>query len=318
MLLIRDLYYPPAPVKGAVIALGNFDGLHVGHQAVLQKTRQLAESLGAPSAVMTFEPHPRRLFRPELPPLRILPLSEKLRRLREENIDFVCMQRFTHEFSHITADAFISDLLVKSLNVSGIVTGENFHFGYKRGGDSKKLQKAAKTFGFDYVAMPATHVRDDRCSSTRLRGALASGDVELAQQLLGRPYSLHGRIVKGDQRGRDFGFPTANLHLTPGLFHAAFGIYAIRLRVAEENKSYEGVANFGIRPMYRLEKPILESHLFDVSPDLYGKRVSVELCHYIRNEAAFDSESALITQMKQDKQDARHYFAKQHDTRKQA
>jgi riboflavin kinase/FMN adenylyltransferase len=286
------------------MALGNFDGLHLGHHAVLQEMLRAAKDRAVPAAVMTFEPHPRRLFRPELPPLRILPLAEKLRRLEAMGVDFVIMQRFNHAFSRMTASNFIADLLVKKLAVSGIVTGENFFFGHKRGGDKHYLAEQAAHFGFDYTALKSCEILGDRCSSTRLRGALAGGDMLTAQALLGRPYALNGVIQKGDQRGRELGFPTANLHPAPGLFHPAYGVYAVCLKAEGQAEDYPSVANFGIRPMYRLQRPILETHCIGASPDLYGRKVTVSFHHYLRGEKKFDSVEALIAQMHRDREAA--------------
>lgn len=341
MRLIRDLSALPAMARGAVLALGNFDGLHEGHRAVLEATKALAQEQNAPLGVMTFEPHPRRLFKPELPVLRLLPLAEKLRRLREFGVDCLFMLRFNRAFSQTTAAAFVEDLLVEKLAVRGVVTGENFIFGHQRQGDSVYLAQQAQRFGFESRTVPSVKILGDTCSSTRLRGALAGGDVEMAAALLGHPYYMTGRILRGDRRGHALGFPTANLH-PARLFYPAFGIYVAKLRIAAESllpplrgevgrrghpvidrpavtpplpgpppqggRAYNGVASFGLRPMYALEAPLLETHLFDVDIDLYGKKVSVELLHYLRGEQKFGSEAALIAQMQEDAAQARAWF----------
>lgn len=305
MQVFRDTANLPSSAKGAVVALGNFDGLHLGHRAVLESAATLAKKLGAPQAVMSFEPHPRRLFNPSLPPLRIVPLNEKLRLLCDAGVEILLLQRFTREFSQLTAEDFIHKILCQNLAIKGLVTGEDFIFGYQRGGNAAMLHEASRAGHFEYIAV-AQHLTDNATSSSsRIREALAAGRMDEAAILLGRPYSLTGPIIKGAQRGREWGFPTANLRPNK-LFLPAYGIYAVRL--ISDSTSYDGVASFGIRPMYPLEKPLLEVHLFDASPDLYGKRVRVEMLHYLRPEAKFENETALKLQISQDCTHAREWL----------
>lgn len=305
MQVIRDLSVVPASAQGAVIALGNFDGLHRGHLAVLGEAKKMAEELHAPLGMMSFEPHPRRFFNPSLPTLRLMPLGQKLQMLREIGVDTFYLMRFDKAFSQLTAQRFIDDILVQKLAVKGVVTGQNFIFGYQRSGDAEFLTQKAEEKGFRYTPLASQMLGSAACSSTRIREAIALGDMEQAARLLGRPYAMTGRIVKGDQRGRELGFPTANLR--PGeLFMPAYGIYVVQMRV--DGRCYPGVANFGIRPMYTLPRPLLETYLFDQKLDLYGKKVSVEFLHYLRGEEYFASEEALIAQMNQDEQNARQWL----------
>lgn len=295
MKLYRDFTDLPAQARGSVVALGNFDGLHCGHQAVLEKARQLCQELQAPLAVMTFEPHPRRLFHPELPILRIVPLAERLRLLRDAGVDCVFLQRFTRAFSQTSAQDFIAKILIGQLQVKGVVTGENFLFGHKRGGDSALLAAQKQ---FHYAAVTVAKSQGKNCSSTRIREALVAGNMEEAALLLTRPYSMTGHVIPGDARGREWGFPTANIR--PGkVFLPRFGIYAGTLAFQNSEK-YKAVISFGIRPMFRLQAPLLEVHVLDASPDLYHKKVRVELLHYLRPEADFETENALRAQIAED------------------
>lgn len=336
MQIWREFSNLPAAARGAVVALGNFDGLHLGHRAVLEAARKLAEELHAPLAVMTFEPHPRRLFHPELPVLRIVSLAERMRLLEEAGVEHVFLKRFTRKFAATTAQDFIEGLLQQQLQVRGVVTGDNFCFGHKRGGDSAMLSCYAGEGAFRYQAVTALKTGEEICSSTRIRSLLATGQMEEVASLLTRPYAVTGMVQKGDQRGRQWGFPTANIHLGK-MFRPAYGIYAVQLHiltssvklqteqgkarsvghslgsgraVAPTNKIYNGVASFGIRPMYPLENPLLEVHLLDASPDLYGRKVKVELLHYLRPEAKFDNEAALRAQIARDCEMARAIFAR--------
>ena len=306
MRIIRNLATMPEAAKGAILALGNFDGLHRGHMAVLHEAKRLAHKYNAPLAVMSFEPHPRRFFNPSLPSLRLLPLAEKLRRLRAFGVDYSFLMRFTREFSQHSAQQFVENLLVNQLAIRGLVTGEKFIFGHQRSGDTAFLQQAAQQYGFHYTAHQREMLGSAACSSTRIREAISLGDMEQAARLIGQPYAITGQIIHGDKRGRELGFPTANLRPSP-LFHPAYGVYVVRLHDAA-GKAYNGVANFGVRPMYELPTPMLESYLFDVDVNLYGQKVRVELLHYLRAEAKFSSKEALIAQMEQDTSQARQWL----------
>jgi len=307
MRLIRNLEAIPDAARGSLLALGNFDGLHHGHQEVLRAAANLAQRHNAPLGVMSFEPHPRRLFNPSLPTLRLLPLSEKLHMLRECGVDNLFLMRFNRPFAAITAPEFVEGVLVSKLAIRGLVTGDNFIFGHQRSGNADYLRAQSQKHGFDYSPLAPVMKQGAPCSSTRVREALGSGNMALAAQLLGRPYALSGRIIHGDKRGRELGFPTANLR--PGsLFLPAYGVYAVTLHGETLPAPLPGVANLGIRPMYALPRPLLETYCFDTTIDLYGQQVRVELHHYLRGEQRFDSTDALIAQMKQDEAQARQWL----------
>jgi riboflavin kinase/FMN adenylyltransferase len=316
------------------VALGNFDGLHLGHRAVLEAAKTLAKELDAPLAVMTFEPHPRRLFNPTLPILRIVSLAERMRLLQEAGVEHVFLQRFTKDFAATSAQDFIEKILMQQLQVAGIITGDDFCFGHNRSGNRALLQEYADKNAFRYTAITGLKSGGEVCSSTRIRELLATGKMEEVAALLTRPYAITGKVKRGDQRGRQWGFPTANIGMRK-MFYPAYGIYAVRLhlltsdtkRQSEQGeaalavghssgsggensptKTYNAVANFGIRPMYPLDKPLLEVHVLDASPDLYDKTVKVELLHYLRPEAQFESEASLRAQIARDCDDARRYL----------
>ncbi len=297
----------PVPARGAVLALGNFDGLHRGHRVVLEKAKLMAKELNAPLAVMTFEPNPRRLFNPSLPILRIVSLAERLRLLKRVGVEHVFLQHFTHAFSRTPAEEFIEHLLIRDLGVSGVVTGADFRFGHQRSGNSELLALYASKNKFRYEPVTVLESEGMAFSSTRIREALAAGKPEMAALLLGRPYSLTGNVVTGDQRGREWGFPTANVR--PGrIFLPAYGIYATRVHA--DSEVYDAVSSFGIRPMYKVETPLLETHVLDASPMLYGKKLRVELLHYLRPEEKFPDEAALRAQIARDCEEARRLLAK--------
>lgn len=302
MIVIRDGSPHPAAIKGCVLALGNFDGLHLGHQAVIGRARELAQKHGVPLAVMTFEPHPRRVFKPELPPLRILPLREKIRLLSKMGVEYLRIVRFSKRFAQTTAEDFVTHMLHQELGVSHVVTGDDFTFGHNREGNAAYLQSLASKLGFAAVACAQLDVGGERCSSTRIRDVLAAGDVAGAAKLLGWPYALSGPVRHGDKRGQVLGFATANI-LPPPIFLPKLGIYAVRVHVA--GKPVKGVASLGVRPNYPLQKPLLEVHLLDWQGDLYGQKLDVEFVQYLRPEQKFDSEEALKTQMAQDCAQAR-------------
>jgi len=307
LLIIRDKSPLPPNLRGSAIALGNFAGLHLGHQSVIQKTIEHARELGKPAAILTFEPHPRRIFKPELPPLRIISFSEKIRILKELGIDFMRVIRFTREFSTTTAEAFIRNILVGELGASHVVTGDDFVFGYKRTGNAEYLQKMAHELDFGYTACPPLLVGGERCSSTRVREALSQGNMALTEMLLGRPYNITGIVREGDKRGRQLGFPTANI--LPGrIFTPAIGVYAIRAKVLRQQLN--GVANFGVRPTFNGARLQLEVHLFDWNQDIYGEHMEVNFVEFIRPEKKFDGIEALKKQIAEDSEKAKNLLSK--------
>jgi riboflavin kinase/FMN adenylyltransferase len=285
-----------------VVALGNFDGLHLGHGAIIGTMLQRAQAEKKPSAVLTFEPHPRRVLRPDAPVFTLLPFHEKARRLRETGVDMLRVVRFTPAFAQTSAEAFVTGLLHGALGVSHVVTGEDFVFGHKRGGDADFLRHMSAKLGFGYTACPQVEVSGERSSSTRIRALLAGGDMREAALLLGRPYSITGRVREGDKRGRLLGFPTLNI-LPAGIFTPATGVYAVRAKIGAMR--VDGVANLGTRPTFKGTRLQLEVHLFDWKHDIYGERVEIAFIERIREEKKFDGLEALKKQIAEDSARAR-------------
>jgi riboflavin kinase/FMN adenylyltransferase len=311
MRLVRHHGEVPAPLQGGVIALGNFDGLHLGHQAVIGEAVRLARSKNAPAAVMTFEPHPRLFFKPEQEPFRLSPFRIKARLIEAMGVDYLYVQTFDREFSQHTAEEFIEDFLVRGLRISHVVVGFDYVFGRGRGGNVGLLHQMAQKHNFGVTAVaekrngPGT-----RYSSSNIRSFLKSGQPFPAAQLLGRYWELEGRVEHGDQRGRTLGFPTANLphrdYLRPQR-----GVYAVRAGIDRGAATFwrDGVANFGQRPTFDKKDLLLEVHLFDVNEDLYQKHLRVALIDYIRPEMKFDGLEALKTQIAKDCATARELLA---------
>lgn len=296
MKLIHTLSYWPKPAHGNVMALGNFDGMHKGHQAVIGRARDIARAQNRPLAIMTFEPHPRRYFKPDLPILRIVPFAEKARLLRAAGVDYLYVARFNQAFSQLSAERFMRHILCEGLQVAHVVTGHNFAFGHNRSGTVQTLREAAQQGNFAYTEVEA--VADGEVySSTSIRKALREGQVNAAAAILGRPYSIHGVIIHGDKRGRSIGFPTANIRPSP-LYLPRFGVYAVRLAV--DDAEYEAVANLGLRPTVDGTHCLLEVHALDATFDGYGKHARVEFVQFIRPEQKFSGIDALVAQITQD------------------
>lgn len=302
MIILRDSSPVPASCKHAVLALGNFDGLHLGHQSILQETLTTAKETGKPAGVLTFEPHPRRVFRPELPQLRIYTFREKARLLAEAGIDFMRVVRFTKAFSETSAEDFVTKLLHQQMNVSHVVTGEDFIFGHNRTGNAALLSKMATELGFGTTACKAVLQEGERCSSTRLRALLAEGNVSTLSQLTGRAYSITGHVREGDKRGRTLGFPTANI-IPATIFLPATGVYAVTADI--DGKRIKGVAHLGARPVFGSTQMRLETHFFDWSGDLYGKRLRIDFIARIRGDVDISSVEELKSQIARDCETAR-------------
>ncbi len=337
MQLIRHL--PDKADAATAVAIGNFDGLHLGHQAVLAAMGRAAKANGLVPAVLTFEPHPRRFFAPASPAFRLERLSVKLRRLRDAGVERVYMPRFNKAFSSLTAEQFLDEVLGKQLGAKAVITGENFAFGKDRSGDIDTLRVWGKKNNVEVVAVPPVRFGEAICSSSAVRAALATGDVVGASHLLGRPYSLEGRVVHGDGRGKSIGFATANVSLPPTLKLPALGVYAVTavidegdsplreqssltpqardgtLRKNAASMVVKGVANLGIKPTVSVDnspnRPILEVHLFDVEPEIYGKRLFVTFVDYLRQEKRFNGVDALVAQIKTDCETAKIILAKE-------
>jgi riboflavin kinase / FMN adenylyltransferase len=308
-LLVRD-GAPDGALHGAVVAIGNFDGVHRGHRAVIAATQQRASALGKPAAVLTFEPHPRAFFRPDEPLFRLTDEAAKLRLLAAAGLDGVFVLTFDAALAGVTAGEFVSRILLGRFGIGGAVIGFNFHFGKNRAGSPEFLIAQGREHGFA-VDVVAPFVLDGRpVSSGPIREALAAGRLDEATALLGFPWFVSGEVIHGDKRGRELGFPTANLRLDAacGLRH---GVYAVR--VAHGGRRYDGVANFGRRPMFDTGAVLLEVFLFDFAGDLYGQSIDVAFIAWIREELRFGSVDALVQAMNADAELARAALARAGD-----
>jgi riboflavin kinase/FMN adenylyltransferase len=288
----------PAPLRGGIVALGNFDGFHLGHQAVVGRAIAAARAAGRPALVATFDPHPVRHFRPDAPPFRLTTLDQRQRLFAAAGADAMIVFRFDAALAGLTAEAFVDDRLIRLVGAAGVVTGEDFTFGRDRGGNVAVLQQLGRTRGFEAVAVPPVALDGEPVSSSRIRRALQDGDCATATRLLTRPFSIEGIVQHGDKRGREIGYPTANLALDRYL-RPRYGIYAVRGRL-DDGRVLDGAASLGIRPTFDPPKELLEPYFFDFSGDLYGQRLELELHAFLRPEARFDRLEDLIAQMAAD------------------
>ncbi|MDP2311260.1 MAG: bifunctional riboflavin kinase/FAD synthetase [Pseudomonadota bacterium] len=296
----------PADQPGPVVAIGNFDGIHDGHRAVLRQLFALAAREHAPSCVLTFDPAPTAVLAPERHQPRILTLEDRVRLLGEEGVDAVVIEPFTRAFAAQPAQWFAEELLGRRLRVRGVVVGYDFRFGHLRQGDVASLREWLPRVPISEVEAEAAG--GTPVSSSRVRRLVASGDVAEAAVLLGRPHFLPGTVVHGDHRGRTIGFPTANVETRVELL-PAYGVYAVRVRIDGGAERLPGVANIGVRPTFGGTAPRIEVHLFDYAGDLYGHTLSVELIARVRGEQRFDGVDALVAQIRQDAQRAREILA---------
>ncbi len=314
MRVIRDTGTGVLPLNSFALAVGNFDGLHLGHQAVLRAVLAYKNTCDVPAVVMTFSPHPRRFFNPDLPVLSIEPMHRRLRRLKAMGFDAVIVRHFDAACSRIVAQDFIAQDIIKRMQVRYLATGDNFVFGYKRGGNRSTLQEAAQRYNFVYepVMMHAQH--DMHYSSSKIRDFLSKGDVGSAAQMLGRDYEITGIVQHGEKRGRLIGFPTANIAL-PRIFAPALGVYAVRFVVGKSEiydkpdaalKWMDGVANIGMRPTFgSLLHPRIEVHGFGDVGDIYGAHIRIKLLEFLRPEKKFESIDTLKDQIAKDVTEAK-------------
>jgi riboflavin kinase/FMN adenylyltransferase len=303
MRLYRGL--PASADQPVALTIGNFDGMHRGHQAMLTRLCEAAEDLRLPSAVMTFDPHPREFFAPDTAPPRLSTTRMKLELFRAFGVSRVYVARFDGKLAGLSPEAFIDDVLVQRLAVRWVLVGDDFRFGRRRGGDLATLRAHAKTFSVE--AMATIDVDGQRASSTAVREALAAGDLARATALLGRPYALSGRVGHGEKLGRKLGFPTANIALRHK--PALSGIFAVRVH-GLPGGARTGVASLGVRPTIAAgAKPLLEVFVFDFDAPIYGRRVTVEFLHKLRDEARYPDLETLVRQIRTDVANARDYFA---------
>lgn len=311
MRLFRHIQSVPEDARGAVVAIGNFDGLHLGHQAVIAAARARADAEGWPLALMTFRPHPRRFFRPDDPPFRLTPFRAKVRAIANLGVDILFVWRFDAKMASVTAEAFVETILHQGVGASHVVIGHDFAFGNKRRGNAELLRAMGGKMGFGVtVVEPAKGDDGEIYSSSVIRQYLRDGQPQRAAALLGRLWEMEGRVRLGDQRGRTIGFPTANIEPAEYM-RPASGVYAVRAGVTsgDETRWYDGVANFGVRPTVDGERLLLETHLFDFDGELYGTYLRVALVEYLRRERKFESFAALQQQIAADSQQAREILA---------
>jgi riboflavin kinase/FMN adenylyltransferase len=303
LIVCRDGDAIPSGLRGAVVAIGNFDGLHRGHQALVSTAIEAAHGEGKPAAILTFDPHPRAFFAPEATHFRLTPERVKLKILAKLGLDAAFIRRFDAALAATSARGFVSDLIAGELGASALVVGGDFHFGRGREGSPAVLTELAGAAGIAVTTVGTVEVAGSPVSSSRIRAALEVGDVATANDLLGYRWFVQGEVQHGEKRGRTLGYPTANIRLDDGC-HLAHGIYAIRVAVGA-GEIRDGVASFGRRPTFDNGAPLLESFLFDFSGDLYGKAIEVEFVARIRAEERFEDVQALVSRMKQDEAAAR-------------
>jgi riboflavin kinase/FMN adenylyltransferase len=298
---------PEQAISPTVLTIGNFDGLHLGHRAMLERLAARGRELGLPTTVMTFEPHPRELFNPEQAPARLTSLREKLQLLDGCGVDRTCVCHFSRKWAALTAEDFIERILVRGLGVKHIIIGDDFRFGKGRAGDFDMLVAAGQKHGFAVEAMHTVEVKGERVSSSAVREALAEGDLEHAARLLGRPYCISGRVVHGDKIGRKIGYPTANVQLKRKRVPLA-GIFAVNV-TGVDKRHLPGAASLGVRPtLGQGLRAVLEVNLFDFDREIYRDHITVHFLHKMRDEAKFDSLDDLQAQIGRDVANIRNYF----------
>ena len=304
-----------AEARGSAVAIGNFDGLHPGHRAVIGRAGEIARESGAPHAVLTFEPHPREVFKPDIAPFRLTPFRSKARQIEAMGVDLLFALHFDMAFAQRTAEEFVAEVLADGLGACHVVVGDGFVFGNRRRGNPDLLRGRAEAHGFSVsVVEPVTDAASEVYSSTRVREFLIGGQPAEAARLLGRSWEIEGRVERGERRGVTIGFPTANLTLGEYL-RPAVGVYAVRAAIVSESRMTapadwrDGVANLGHRPTFGTGGLLLEVHLFDFDDDLYGKHLRVRLVEFLRPEKKFDGIDSLRAQIAEDGRRAREFLA---------
>ncbi len=301
---------PPNTRRGAAAAIGNFDGVHLGHISVIDIARAKADKAGVPLGILTFEPHPREVFAPTAPPFRLMSAETKEHRLDKLGVDHLYQIAFNTDLSGLTPEEFARQVIVDGLGLGHVVVGQDFCFGKGRAGNTADLQAFGAQMGFDVTIAPLIETDGVEVSSTNIRKALAEGRPRDAKAMLGHWHRIDGPVIHGQKRGRDLGFPTANMSIA-GLHPPKFGVYAVMVDVLSGPGagSYHGVANLGIRPMFGDDAPNLETYLFDFQGDLYDSHLSVALIEHLRPEMKFDGVDALVAQMNADSDRARTILA---------
>ncbi|WP_440615767.1 bifunctional riboflavin kinase/FAD synthetase [Cysteiniphilum sp. 6C5] len=296
LLRLADLHNNKEQMP-SIVTIGNFDGMHLGHQYIINHLQQLAKTNNAQATVVTFEPQPKEFFLKEKAPLRITPFRDKIQAFKALNIDQVLCLQFNQSLAILSAEAFVKKVLVDGLNAKHVIIGDDFRFGYQRQGDFKLLQDLGQKYGFTVESLPSYTIDDTRISSSHIRQLLGNGQFDDAAHFLGHSYSLSGRVHHGDQNGRKIGFPTINIPMPTAV--VVSGVYVVNVHVY--GKIYHGIANIGIRPTVGGRLRLLETHIFDFTHDLYGQYVTIEFLHFVRSEQKFASFDALKAQINDDK-----------------
>ena len=302
--IVTDWRGLPDRLKGAAVAIGAFDGVHRGHQAVIANAREAAQRLGAPLGVVSFDPHPRRWFQPDAAPFRLMTPDQMARAMAPLKVDILYLLPFDAGMAAMSEEAFAVDVLSGGLGIRHAAVGFDFTYGKGRNGSPEALRRRGESLGFTVSVTDRVDDPDGlKLSSSAVREALKAGDMARATAILGRPFAIQGEVVHGDKRGRTIGVPTANIRMSDYM-RPAFGIYATRTRLPD-GRVIDGVASLGVRPMYRLPEPLLEVWLFDFDEDLYGQTVETELVAFLRGERTFDGLDALKVQIDADADAAR-------------
>ncbi len=301
MRILRKFDSLPSKGNGPVIALGNFDGVHRGHKEIIALTKKTARAMRAPSAIFTFEPHPRNFFNKYESNFRLSPFRVKFHLLNNLDIDFLYVAQFNQDFANQSPEDFFKNIIIRNIGANHIVAGYDFVFGKDRKGDIKQLKILSEKYGIGLTIVdPLLDPNSTkRFSSESIRGALRLGDIETANHLLGHSWQIMGRVRSGDARGSQLGYPTANLSLQEYL-HPLYGVYAVQVKIEDISELYQGVANIGIRPMFGINKPIIETHIFGFSRNIYGKYITISLVSYLRPEQDFGSLEGLRIAMDKD------------------
>jgi riboflavin kinase/FMN adenylyltransferase len=310
MRIFRHYLGLPEFARGCAVALGNFDGVHLGHQTVIRTAQEAAAKLGTRPALLTFEPHPRQFFRPDQPPFQLTPLNTKVRHLRDLGIEVMFVLHFDETLSKVSARDFVDQVLVEGLAARHLVVGNNFVFGFNRAGSTAMLEREAAEGRFGITVVPPVLDAAGRvCSSTNIRSDLAEGKPEAAARLLGRCWEVEGRVVEGDKRGRTIGFPTANIGLADYV-HPKYGVYAVWAGVDKGGTTewHPGVANVGVRPTFEGAKANVETYIFDIAQDLYSELLRVAFVRHLRPEQKFSGIEEIRTQIARDCRAARDVF----------
>lgn len=302
-MLFRDIAGDPVVERGSVVCIGAFDGVHLGHRAVLARVRERARELGLDAVVTSFEPLPREFFARGRPVARVSSVREKIEQFRAAQIDRVLLLRFNAALAAMSAQEFVERVLVRRLQAREIWVGEGFRFGHARGGDVDLLRSLGRDHGFSAHALEPVEIEGERISSSAIREALAGGSFALAARWLGRPFMIGGHVVRGQQLGRKLGYPTANLRLGSRT-SPVDGIFAVRVHGVADS-ALPGVASLGVRPTVNGKEPLLEAHVFDFSGDLYGRRIQVEFVEKLRDEEKFADLDAMVKQIDRDAEQAR-------------